>query len=773
MDEKDERSFNKTKGTKKINFGPYKRSKVTRIIYVLYITIITFLCMIILTPQIVGFFQRIFCRHFNYYYCDVLTGYDAVYRLGFAFAIWFVFLLFATLGITSSTEKRANVQNGCWTVKTIALILLQLLFVLIPHNEYNGEIWLFFGLNAAFCFIILQYTFILDAANSFCILYEVITENRDGQFSDLTMNLFRTAKNFTTGFLYSVSLITSAGFYFMYASYYDCMDNFVFLTFHLIMCLASSVISLLPIVREASPQVGLFQCAVTSLYCTYVIWLALSSEPRTKCNPSDFNRFPGSPMANIQVWVTLFITFSTLIYISIRDPVAPQFGKVEKTDSPVNNSENLKLTYNLQGDGADINQCGNLKGNMKSDNPFTSPKSFDKRTNNLDVSENLKETYHLEGDEDNISPPNILKGKINKDIAFNSPKRPFENNKESHPQSKELGLMLSSYSPNTDSPLLKTTTKDLSSVNTKNPTAESENTSLVWDNTLFLCATTNPLTSYETLPNRPESPVIENSNFTTTQESLKLTEANHIAEGAIDFTGKHPISARSKTPGNSSESSIDSSNFTTTDTEGASTLIASKAGNDFTIDSMEKPITSSNPKCLTNRADSPLTESSGFATKGIPESLSLTALTAEREALFDKSPINLAEEHFTNTSPKHSMSPSLENNDGTTKEIPTKDTVLIWDDEVDGIGYSYPFFHLTFSLATLYLIMSITNWYRLDEGEHLTVRLVQSWSAVWLRISASIFCSFLLIWSMIIPLVFPDTYKDLLFFQYLTSLPKF
>lgn len=766
MDEKDERSFNKTKGTKKINFGPYKRSKVTRIIYVLYITIIIFLCMIILTPQIVGFFQRIFCHNFNYYYCDVLTGYDAVYRLGFAFAIWFVILVFATLGITSSTEKRANVQNGWWTVKTIALILLQLSFVLIPHNEYNGEIWLFFGLNAAFCFIILQYTFILDAANSFCILYEVITENRDGQFSDLTINLFRTAKNFTTGFLYSVSLITSAGFYFMYASYYDCMDNFVFLTFHLIMCLASSVISLLPIVREASPQVGLFQCAVTSLYCTYIIWLALSSEPRTKCNPFDFNRFPGSPMANIQVWVTLFITFSTLIYISIRDLVAPQFGKVQKIDSPVNNSENLKLTYNLQGDGADISQCGNLKGNMKSDNPFTSPKSFDKRTNNLDVSENLKETYDLEGDEDNISPPNILKGKINKDIAFISPKRPFENNKESHSQSKELELMLSSYSPNTDSPLLKTTTKDLSSVNTKNATAESENTSLVWDNTLFLCATTNPLTSYETLPNRPESPVIENSNFTTTgtQESLKLTEANHIAEGAIHFTGKHPISARSKTPGNSSKSSIDSSNFTTTDTEGASTLIASRGRND---------ITSSSLKCLTNRVDSPLTEGSDFATKGIPESLSLTALRGERE--FDKSPINLAEEHFTNTSPKtnHSMLPSLENNDGTTKEIPTEDTVLIWDDEVDGIEYSYPFFHLTFSLATLYLIMSITNWYRLDEGEHLTVRLVQSWSAVWLRISASIFCSFLLIWSMIIPLVFPDTYKDLLFFQYLTSLPKF
>lgn len=651
MERRDERSFahsKKTKETDNSNLGPFRRSKVTRIIYVLFISTVIFLCMIILTPQVTGFFQRGFCHDFNQYYCDLLVGYDAAYRLGFALAIWFIILAFATLGITSSADKRANVQNSLWGIKVIGLLFLVLLLILIPHNEYNGEIWLFFGLNAAFCFIILQYTFILDATNSFCILYELINENRHHQFSDFTINLLRIAKTFTTVFLYSVSLTTCGGFYLMYGSLYECLDNFVFLTFHLIMCFASSVISLLPVVREASPQVGLFQCAVTSLYCTYVIWLAFSSQPHSKCNPSNMHTFPGSPTANIQVWVTLFITFSAIMYICSRDLVAPQFGKVEKISNTTNKSGSLNLTCNLQGGADDITRSSNLKNEMKGDY------SFDHKMSTLNITNNLKRPCTIQGNEESRRKNNV----------FAALKRFFQSDKESRSQSKESELGLSDLSrPHT-------TTKEVSLVGgSSDTTLESENVSLVWDDTVFLSATTNLTSDYdEILATRSESSAIDSSNVTTTATKDSLTLTKHSQN----------------------------------DSTGATEAI------------------SAGQKSLTNIL----------------------------------------------------ISPSMECNSPTTKESTTKDTSLIWDDEVEGIEYSYPFFHLTFSLATLYLIMSITNWYRLDEGEHLTVRLVQSWSAVWLRISASIFCSFILIWSMVIPLVFPDSYKDLLFFQYLTSLPE-
>jgi len=37
---------------------------------------------------------------------------------------------------------------------------------------------------------------------------------------------------------------------------------------------------------------------------------------------------------------------------------------------------------------------------------------------------------------------------------------------------------------------------------------------------------------------------------------------------------------------------------------------------------------------------------------------------------------------------------------------------VVWDDEEEAVSYNYSFFHLTLFLASLYIMMTLTHWYR-------------------------------------------------------------
>ncbi|XP_053429776.1 serine incorporator 3 [Nycticebus coucang] len=72
------------------------------------------------------------------------------------------------------------------------------------------------------------------------------------------------------------------------------------------------------------------------------------------------------------------------------------------------------------------------------------------------------------------------------------------------------------------------------------------------------------------------------------------------------------------------------------------------------------------------------------------------------------------------------------------------------DNEKEGVQYSYSTFHLMLCLASLYIMMTLTNWYSPDAKFQ---NKTSKWAAVWVKISSSWACLFLYVWTLVVPLV--------------------
>uniref|UniRef100_A0A8C9WFX0 Serine incorporator 1 n=1 Tax=Scleropages formosus TaxID=113540 RepID=A0A8C9WFX0_SCLFO len=72
------------------------------------------------------------------------------------------------------------------------------------------------------------------------------------------------------------------------------------------------------------------------------------------------------------------------------------------------------------------------------------------------------------------------------------------------------------------------------------------------------------------------------------------------------------------------------------------------------------------------------------------------------------------------------------------------------DNERDGVTYSYSFFHFMLFLASLYIMMTLTNWYSPDANYEM---MTSKWPSVWVKMSSSWICIALYAWTLVAPLV--------------------
>lgn len=207
-------------------------------------------------------------------------GWLAVHRINFALGLFHLIFAGLLIGVRSSKQPRAALQNGYWGPKIIAWLALIVLSFLIPD-----QFFVFWGnyvsLICAMLFLMLGLILLVDMAHSwaeFCL--EKIEESES--------RLWRIVLVGSTLGMYLASIVMTVLLYVFFARG-GCAMNTTVISINLMLLLLASAVSVHPKVQEFNPKAGLAQAAMVAVYCTYLTMSAVSMKPDPSedkhCNP--------------------------------------------------------------------------------------------------------------------------------------------------------------------------------------------------------------------------------------------------------------------------------------------------------------------------------------------------------------------------------------------------------------------------------------------------------------------------------------------------------
>lgn len=244
--------------------------------------------------------------------CDALVGHILLYRFYIGMILFFLVLALINCQLTMFTTLSHWLEHGFWFIKFHMFCFITLLALLIPEGHISNAI-MHFGWIASFIVLVIQVVLIIDLAKFLngCWVERMELSSRPNAWYLMVLLL--------TSLLYTLSVAFVVYFYVTYTrSLKDCTTNVAFLTVVVLLCVAASLLSIHPKVKET----GLLQAGIITTYSIYLAWSCMLHYPYSVCNPTwnfllatEFN-FHFQP----NMLVDLATTFVILAYSVIKVP---------------------------------------------------------------------------------------------------------------------------------------------------------------------------------------------------------------------------------------------------------------------------------------------------------------------------------------------------------------------------------------------------------------------------------------------------------------------
>lgn len=243
------------------------------------------------------------------WHCEgVECGFFAVYKVNFALALFHLLLGALLLGVHSTANPRARLQNGLWSAKILCYLGLLLASFMIPDGFY---VWFsrYVSVACGFLFLVMGLILLVDFAHEWAEKCIEHVENEDEH-----SQAWKTMLISGTAIMYLGSVVMTVLMYVFFCSS-GCSMNQAAVSINLVLSIAITAMSISPKVQEYNPNCGLAQSAMVSVYCTYLTISACSSEPDDRlCNPLVRSR--GTRTASIVLGA--IFTFIAIAYTTTR-----------------------------------------------------------------------------------------------------------------------------------------------------------------------------------------------------------------------------------------------------------------------------------------------------------------------------------------------------------------------------------------------------------------------------------------------------------------------